>query len=54
MPPDRSEMAKEIAAQCAELEARARDANLDLLAYLLNVAREEATARATERRESGH
>lgn len=46
--------AREIADQCAELEARARDAGLDLVAYLLNVAREEAMARAAEQQEHGH
>jgi len=42
--------AREIAAECRALEDRATKANLHFLAYLLNVAGEEATARANDQR----
>lgn len=46
-----AEVAKEIAAQCVQLEGQASAVGLDLLAYLLNVAGEEAAARAAENRD---
>ncbi|MGX1099284.1 hypothetical protein [Amorphus sp. MBR-141] len=45
---DRGAAAAELMSQCAELRARARALGFDLLAYLLDVAHEEAAARVSE------
>lgn len=47
-PPDRLAAIADLVAQCADMRDRAEAHGLDMLAYLLDVAHEEAEARLRE------